>query len=134
MTVKAQILVERFYNEVWNQADENVAREILAPGFAFRGSLGTKHNTVDGFIDYMRSVHKALANYRCEIDDLITTDDRAAAIMTFKGIHQAQLLGVEATEQTLSWNGAAFFRMRDDQIAELWVLGDTDSLKRQLGL
>jgi hypothetical protein len=33
-------LIERFYNEVWNRADEVVAREILHPEFCFRGSLG----------------------------------------------------------------------------------------------
>ena len=32
-------LVERFYNEVWNQADEKVAREILAKDCKFLGSL-----------------------------------------------------------------------------------------------
>jgi hypothetical protein len=32
-------LVERFYREVWNQADENVARLILDPEFRFRASL-----------------------------------------------------------------------------------------------
>ena len=33
-------LIERFYNELWNRADEVVAREILHPEFCFRGSLG----------------------------------------------------------------------------------------------
>jgi len=33
-------LVERFYHEVWNRADEVVAREILHPEFCFRGRRG----------------------------------------------------------------------------------------------
>ena len=39
MTTVAQKLVERFYFEVWNQANEHVAREILHREFRFRGSL-----------------------------------------------------------------------------------------------
>ena len=38
MTPRA--LVEAFYLDVWNRADEDRAREILADSFRFRGSLG----------------------------------------------------------------------------------------------
>ena len=33
-------LVERFYLDLWNKADEAVARQILHPEFRFRASLG----------------------------------------------------------------------------------------------
>ena len=35
MHVTANSLVERFYHDVWNRADEAVAREILHRNFAF---------------------------------------------------------------------------------------------------
>ena len=41
-------LIERFYNEVWNRADEVVAREILHPEFCFRGSLGEEKRGPEG--------------------------------------------------------------------------------------
>src|SRR5215468_12391150 len=85
MTTSPKALVERFYFEVWNRADEQVAREILHPDFRFRGSLGSVRRGPDGFIDYMRSIHAALADYTCTIEDLIATKTRAAARMTFKG-------------------------------------------------
>ena len=84
MQVTPKSLVERFYYEVWNRADEGVAREILHPKFRFRASLGPERRGPDGFIEYMRSIHAALGNYTCIIDDLVTTEDRAAARMTFK--------------------------------------------------
>jgi predicted ester cyclase len=110
-------LVESFYHDLWNQADDRVAREILDEDFRFRGSLGPERRGQDGFIDYMQSVHRALGDYVCIIEDLVTTEDRAAARMTFKGIHRG-----------------AFFRIKGERIAELWVLGDIDSVKRQLGV
>jgi hypothetical protein len=53
-------LIERFYHEVWNRADEVVAREILHPEFCFRGSLGEEKRGPDGFITYLRMIHTAL--------------------------------------------------------------------------
>lgn len=133
MEPTSAILVRRFYDEVWHKADEADAREILHKDFRFRASLGPERRGPDGFIDYMRAIHSALGGYTCTIDDLVATETRAAARMTFKGIHRARFFDVEATGREISWAGAAFFRTDGRQIVELWVLGDIDSVKQQLG-
>ncbi len=125
-------LVEAFYTEVWNRADEERAREILAESFRFRGSLGAERVGPDGFIAYMREVHRALDDYRCIIDELVTDRDRAAARMRFTGKHRAEFLGVAATGRQITWAGAAFFRCEGGRIANLWVLGDIVELRRQI--
>ncbi len=125
-------LVERFYHDVWNQADEAVAREILHADFRFRASLGPERRGPDGFIDYMRSIHAALADYTCIIEDLVVTDTRAAARMLFKGRHRGVFFDVEPTGRDIAWAGGAFFTTDGRQITELWVLGDVDSVKQQL--
>jgi predicted ester cyclase len=127
-----RILVERFYFEVWNRADEQAAREILHRDFKFRASLGPEKHGPDGFIDYMRSINAALGNFTCIVDDLITTENRAAAGMTFKGVHCGRFFDVEPTGREVQWAGGAFFTTADKQITELWVLGDVDSLKQRL--
>jgi steroid delta-isomerase-like uncharacterized protein len=132
MSKNSRSLVERFYYEVWNQADEDVARAILTSDFQFRGSLGMEHNGPDGFIDYMRRVHAALGDYQCIIDDIIADDDRVAAKMTFRGLHKGVFLGVAATGAEVQWAGAAFFTMSEGKISAVWVLGDIDGLKQQL--
>src|SRR6516225_9855142 len=60
MGVGAGHLVQRFYREVWNKADETVAREILHAGLRFKASLGPVRTGPEGFIDYMRSIHAGL--------------------------------------------------------------------------
>jgi steroid delta-isomerase-like uncharacterized protein len=126
-------LVERFYKDIWDRQDFAAADEILAPDFRFRGSLGSETAGIPAFLDYVRSVHAALADYRCTIDQLINEGDAAVARMTFAGIHRGPLFGVPATGRTVSWAGAAFFREHQQRIVSLWVLGDIDDLKRQLG-
>ena len=90
-------LVERFYHEVWNRADERAARDILDPDFRFRASLGPELRGPDGFIVYLRAAHAALGNFTCIIEDMIATPDRAAAKMEFRGTHRGTFFGVEAT-------------------------------------
>jgi steroid delta-isomerase-like uncharacterized protein len=132
MPVTPSALVERFYHELWNKADEGVAREILHPDLRFHASLGPEKRHPDGFIAYLRAVHAALEDFTCTIDELVATKDRAAARMTFKGTHRARFFGIEATGRTITWAGGAFFRIEDNMIKAIWVLGDIDAVKRQL--
>lgn len=133
MVETPRALVESFYADVWNRRDTCRAREIIASDFRFRGSLGPEKRGVEGFLAYVDAVHEALGDYTCHIEDLIATPQRVAARMMFRGIHQAEFFGVPPTYQTLAWSGAAFFTIRDGQLSELWVLGDIDAIKTQLG-
>ncbi len=133
MPVTPKQLVERFYHEVWNKADAALAREILHADFRFRGSLGAEKRSPEGFIAYMQAVHTALADYTCIIDDLVTTGNRAAVRLTFRGEHQNEFFGVPATGRSIEWAGAAFFTCDGEQITDLWVLGDIDAVRQQLG-
>jgi steroid delta-isomerase-like uncharacterized protein len=133
MDARPSRLVERFYHEVWNNVDADVAREILHADLRFRASLGPVRIGPEGFIEYMRSIHAALADYKCTIDDLIETDRRAVARMRFRGLHQGEFFGVPATGREIEWAGAAFFSTDGLQITDIWVLGDVDSVKQQLG-
>jgi len=128
----SRALVERFYDVVWNRADERVARQILDPHFVFRASLGTERRGPDGFIEYLRAVHAALEGFTCVIDDLIATKQRAAAKMTFHGKHRARFFGIEPTGRIITWSGAAFFTIKAGHISELWVLGDVDAVRQHL--
>lgn len=127
-------LIERFYAELWDRWDKAVAWEILTEDFQFRGSLGAERTGIDGFLDYVDQVRGALGNYRSEICEMVDQGDKIAVRMIFSGDHQAEFFGVPATGQRISWNGAAFFSFRDRRISSLWVLGDVDGVKRQLGI
>src|SRR5262249_25355287 len=97
MNTSPRQLVERFYGEVWNKADERLAHEILDPDFRFRASLGPERTGPAGFVDYMRSIHASLADYECIIEDLIESQSRVAARMRFRGVHRGTFFGVPAT-------------------------------------
>lgn len=127
-------LVESFYADVWNQKDEAQARRILAPELEFRGSLDDVRKGVDGFLDYARSIHAALEGFTCTIRETMAEGNRVAARMLFHGTHKGKMFGVAATGKRIEWAGAAFFDIRDGRIHRIWVLGDVDGVKKQLGV
>jgi steroid delta-isomerase-like uncharacterized protein len=125
-------IVRRFYEEIWNRGDLAAVPEICDRHLVFRGSLGdTKHGHA-GFIDYVRYVRGALDDYRCHIEETVTEDNRIFAKMSFVGAHRGEFLGFAPTGKTLTWAGAALFTIKDNRIAELWVLGDVHGLIEQL--
>ena len=125
-------IVRRFYDEIWNQGHLDAIAEICEPGMAFRGSLGAEKRGHDGFAEYVNYVRGALDEYCCHIEETVSEGDRVFAKMLFIGIHRGEFLGHAPTGKTLKWAGAALFEMRNDRIAQLWVLGDLHGLTAQL--
>lgn len=126
-------LIKRFYGDVWNVASEAVAREILEKNFVFRASLGPERTGPEGFIKYMHEVRAALPDFVCNIQEIIAEESQAVARMEFVGTHNGVFYGIEPTGKKITWVGAGFFKTNGKQITELWVLGDIDAVKQQLG-
>lgn len=124
--------VRMFYDIVWNSCDKSAIPALFHEDFTFRGSLGELERGHAGLARYVDKVHGALADYRCDIEQLIVEDDVAFARMLFGGVHRAELLGHPATGKPVRWAGAAVFTFRGERIADLWVLGDLYALERQL--
>ena len=125
-------LVRRFYDEIWNSGDRGAVYRLLAPDIRFRGSLGSEMVGHEAFWDYVCHVRGSLANYRCEIVELLCEGGSAAARMIFSGVHVGQFLGTMPAGSHVQWAGAAFFHLRGARISSVWVLGDLDALRRQL--
>ena len=121
-------LVRSFYERIWNAGELGAADDLLSPALAFRGSLGAELSGRETFLEYVRSVRAALADYRCEIVECVAEGDRAFARMRFSGRHTAPFRGFSPTGQKVAWAGAALFRFADGVIAAVWVLGDLAGL------
>jgi steroid delta-isomerase-like uncharacterized protein len=129
---KTQEFVQDFYDRIWNAGDFGAVSILLAPEFAFRGSLGQEMRGRDAFWQYAIAVRSALEGYRCDILDCVTEGEKVFAKMRFSGVHVAPFRGYAPTGKYVQWLGAALFRMHRQQIAELWVLGDIVSLEASL--
>jgi steroid delta-isomerase-like uncharacterized protein len=125
-------LVRRFYADAWNRWDDTAVEDLLAEDISFRGSLGAEVRGRDGWRAYRDAVRSAVPDFTNEVVDLIVAGDRAAARLRYTGHHHGVLLGVAGAGGPIDYAGAAFFTARDGRLARIWVLGDLDSLRRQL--
>lgn len=131
--MSAEDLVRRFYDDMWNRWDEDLARDILSPDLDFRGSIGLHVTGHDGFIGYMRLIRTAFPDFHNEIVDLVADGDRVAARLSYTGTHEGPFLDHTATGRRIEYAGAAFFSVVEGRIAGVWVLGDTLALMRGIG-
>jgi len=130
--VPVRPLVESFYDRLWNRVDLAIASEILHPEVSFRGSVGLAAVGRSAVCDYVTMVTTALADYRCDVEELIVEGPSAAAKVRFSGIHSGDFLGYPPTGRRVEWTGAAFFVEEDEMLRDIWVLGDLAKLRDQL--
>jgi len=129
-------LLEHYYYRGWNRADEREMRQVLAEDVLFRGALGARKpkRGIDAFCRYMHTAHGALENYTCLPEDVVMDDAGKAAVRVMaRGLHKNAFFGVEASGVEVSWSNAAFFKFESGKIKEIWVLGDVEHLKQQIG-
>ena len=124
--------VRKFYEVIWNKHNKNAVPEVLHDSFKFRGSLGLEKQGHAEFIEYLDMLHAALADYQCEIKELVSEETKVFAKMQFSGIHQGEFMGSNPTGRRLIWDGAALFHFQNGKVVSLWVLGDLESLRAQL--
>ena len=133
MSESNEKIVQRFYNELWNCWNLDVADEILAEDVRFRGTLGSTVEGREAFKSYVETVRQAFPDWHNRIDETISSDDRVVTRMTWSGTHAGKLLDVEPTGARVEYVGAAIFRISEGSIQDAWVVGDTQELWRALG-
>lgn len=127
-------IITRFYDDLWNQWDYGLLPEIVSVDIAFRGSLGVELQGRDGLGDYMRTVQSAFPDFHNRIDEMVVEWDRAAVRLTYTGTHAGSLFGVPASGRRIVYPGVAIFGITDGLIQSGWVLGDTLSMWKQIGV
>ena len=125
-------LVKLFYEQLWNQKNFELANEILDEQINFRGSLGSAMVGRAKVCEYVKNVTTALADYHCDIQELVVEGKKASAKVLFKGIHVGEFMDYEPTQKEVSWLGTAFFESSNGVLTNIWVLGDLVGLRSKL--
>lgn len=120
------------YYKMWNDKNFDKADSILDEDVRFRGSLDITANGVNGFKEYANIIISAFPNLYHAVEMSVFDTNMAAVYVTYTGTHEGQLFDYEPSGNRICYSGAAFFQIKDAKIQSINVLGDLNSLHKQL--
>jgi steroid delta-isomerase-like uncharacterized protein len=121
-------LVRRFYREAINERDRGACERLLSADFVHNGEARGRTGQRQA-VDYFLA---AFSDLRNEIELILGEDDLVAAHQRWRGTHDGEFLGVEATGREVEFTSTAVLRVDDGLIAEAWDEIDAAGLLRQL--
>jgi steroid delta-isomerase-like uncharacterized protein len=124
-------IIQHYY-EMWNSKEFDKAEQWLDADIRFRGSLDITANGIEGFKEYAQMITQAFPNLYHAIEMGVYDTNQAAIYVTYSGKHEGHLLGYAPTGKRISYSGASFFHFKNGKIVSINVLGDLNSLHRQL--
>jgi steroid delta-isomerase-like uncharacterized protein len=121
-------LVRRFYREAINERDSSACERLLGEDFVHNGEARGRAGQRQA-VDYFLA---AFSDLRNEIELILAEDDLIAAHQGWRGTHDGEFLGVEATGREVEFTSTAVLRVSDGLIAQAWDEMDAAGLLAQL--
>lgn len=125
-------LVKKYYEELWNKQNKDYIDILFDNNITFRGSLNIETKGKKEFEEYMNNILFAIPNLYHGIEIMVFENDIVVTRAIYNGTHKGKLFDFEANNNRIKYNGASFFRFKDDKIVDIWVLGDLVTLHKQL--
>jgi steroid delta-isomerase-like uncharacterized protein len=124
-------LIQTYY-QMWNDKNFDKADSILNEDIRFRGSLDITANGIEGFKEYAQMLTAAFPNMYHAVEMSVFEENKVAAYITYSGTHQGEIFNYPPTHRRISYSGASFFHIKDSKIVSINILGDLNSLHKQL--
>lgn len=124
-------LINKYY-QMWNSKDFSIADEICSEDIRFRGSLDITANGTDGFKEYAKMLTIAFPNMYHAVEMAVYENNTVAIYVTYSGTHEGEIFNYAPTNKRISYSGASFFHIKDSKIVSINILGDLNSLHKQL--
>ncbi len=125
-------IVESYYENLWNKKDKSYIDKLLSDDIVFRGSLDVTTKGKKGFEEYFDMILTALPDLHHAVETMIAEGNHVSARAVYNGTHKGKLFDFEPSNNRIRYNGASFFTIVDGKITNIWVLGDINSLYKQL--
>ena len=129
--------LQRFYDEVFNAGNLDVADELIAVDAvdheeALPGTSGTTPQVIKQVVALFRS---AFPDLRIMVHDLIGEGDKVVARITLSGTHQGEFLGMLPTGKPVDVQIIDILRYDNDgMMVEHWGVTDNLGMMQQLGV
>jgi steroid delta-isomerase-like uncharacterized protein len=126
--------VRRFYEEVWQRGNFDVADDVFAHDYVRHDLRATQAAPgPEGQKQIAHAFRSAFPDLRFEVEIVIADGDYVAARWTARGTHTGRWGDVDATGRFVTLSAVNLFRFESGRVAEIWNHRDDLGLQEQLG-
>ena len=127
-------IVRRFYEELWNRGNYDVADEIFDEHFKGHAPGNTGARGPKGVKKFVAAWRKQVPDLRVEIDGQFAEGSKVATRFRCTGTHTRHLFGIRPTGNPLAMGGFAITRIENGKVVSDWGEFDIIGLLQQLGV
>ncbi len=127
-------LVQRFIEEVFNDKNQAVIDEFLAPNLVDHTLPPSLPPTIEGTRRAITMYLKAFPDLRITIDDLVAEGDRVVIRFTSRGAQRRAFGGIPPLRGRMRITSYLIARIAGGKIVEMWGLDDQLAMLQQLGV
>jgi len=132
---KNKALMQRWFDEVWNQGrvesvDALFAEEGITHGL---GEAGVEVRGPAAFKTFLHRLRGAFPDIHFTVEDALAEGDRVAVRWRARMTHRGDQLGLPASGRQAEVTGMSIVRIADGKIAEGWNNWDMLGLMQQIG-
>jgi predicted ester cyclase len=117
-TASNKDLVRRFYEEVVNTGNTDRSADFISPDLIETDGIIRVHSGIQGMIEHIHGVRKTYPDLAVTIERQIAEDDWVVSIITARGTHLGEWLGIAPTGQQLVYGGVNVDKVVDGKIVE----------------
>ena len=129
-TDKNKALVDRFYEEVFNQHNVDAAGEFIATDAVSHASPPGAPGGLEGAKQMFTMFFATFPDLKVTAKDMIAEGDKVAIRYTMTGTHKGDFMGIAATGKTVTITGIEIVRVAEGKVVEHW---DASDMMQQLG-
>ena len=128
-------LAYRFYDQLWNKGNFAAAPELLHHDHVdhTKPIPGIPQGR-DGVLQLMRTFRAAFPDLVMSVDMVIAQDDIVGEVLTLRGTHTGDFLGIPPTGNPVEIKSVNICRIEDGLVRERWGASDDLGLLQQLGV
>jgi predicted ester cyclase len=128
-------ILNRWFEEVWNQGREATIDELLDPNVQGHGLIDPQGNEVTGiesFKVFWRVLRTALPDIHIDVLETVTEGNLSVARYVVTGKHTGEGIGKSPTGNPIVFTGMSMARVKDGKFIEVWNNIDFTTMYQQM--
>lgn len=134
MSAENEALARRFYDEIVNGRNLDLIDELVSPDFVEHEEFPGLPEGRDGVKAFFGMMLQAFPDLRFEVEEVIATEDTAAARLRMRGTQQGPFMDIPPTGRQIDVPAIDWVRIKDGQAVEHWGVTDSGAMMQQLGI